>query len=338
MKQRSVKTPKRKPRWQQSFREIPASLLQKVKALPKDDLVVGCVKKIRASEIVSRTYGHLNIALAKSGPTFPERVVPRADVGRQSRVNVEGKSIIRRDLPKVIKTIDIETPNFGDWSNGSHTVSWDREVYQRDDVDPKELAIAIELLAQEALDESIYVFKFEIDEVLNRKAKKFQDQLLYALNLLQENVGAVDVLVSDASQAEYLKTIYVNWELLPPGSRDEALSRILSGIRSSTPDLREKLVQRYELLSRMKPEAFINGTSGFRRYFGAKFSNNLVVFENLDYGNAVYVMHQGWESLSKLSRTELLRGSHDGFHRVVHRPGWESKLRTIVKEAQAARR
>ena len=30
----------------------------------------------------------------------------------------------------VTKTFDFDVPNYGDWSNGSHTVSVDRQVYQ----------------------------------------------------------------------------------------------------------------------------------------------------------------------------------------------------------------
>ena len=82
-------------------------------------------------------------------PTFPSRIVPEPAFGTYSLRNVEGQEIVRRDLPMVTKTFSAETPNWGDWSNGSHEISWDRDVYQRDFIPPKELEISVELLTTE---------------------------------------------------------------------------------------------------------------------------------------------------------------------------------------------
>ncbi|MFB7031234.1 MULTISPECIES: hypothetical protein, partial [unclassified Streptomyces] len=76
--------------------------------------------------------------------------------------------------------------------------------------------------------------------------------------------------------------------------------------------------------------SLIYGTSGFQRYLGAQFASNLVVFENVRYGNALYVMYERWEDLSKKSRLELLSGPARGFERILHRQGWEGKLRYAV--------
>ena len=86
----------------------------------------------------------------------------------------------------------------------------------------------------------------------------------------------------------------------------------------------------------MKPLSFINGRSGFRRYFGAKFAEDLVVFENIDYGNAAYVMFERWVTLSQKTRLELLAGPADGFKRVVHRADWKKELTNIVRQRRAS--
>lgn len=171
-----------------------------------------------------------------------------------------------------------------------------------------------------------------MDHVLDRTSPQFDDDLRYALNLLQENAGKVDVFASDAPLDEYLGTIYVDWELLPPGERDADIARILSGFGRATPEVRQKLTERYDLLVSLFPQAFVTGSSGFRRYFGAKFADDLVVFENLEHGNAIYVMFEQWASLSQKSRLELLSGDRAGFERVVHKAGWKDKLRTIVRD------
>jgi hypothetical protein len=158
------------------------------------------------------------------------------------------------------------------------------------------------------------------------------NDLFFNINLLQENVGAVDIAPSGATRADYLKTVFVDWEILPVGEREETIAKILSRYKSPSPEIRQKVQERYDLLAKLKPENFVNGTSGLRRYFGAKFSDSLVVFENLDYGNAIYAMFEDWESLSKRSRIELLNGSRAGFERIVHTAGWQGRLKMLLKK------
>ena len=49
----------------------------------------------------------------------------------------------------------------------------------------------------------------------------------------------------------------------------------------------------------------INPIGGMNsHYFGAKFGENIVVFENMDYGNAIYILSDNWEEISKMSRID----------------------------------
>jgi hypothetical protein len=67
-----------------------------------------------------------------------------------------------------------------------------------------------------------------------------------------------------------------------------------------------------------------------RNYFGVKFSDRLIAFENLEYGNAIYLLFEDWQELSRLSRTELLQRPGNLFYRIKHRFGWQTKLAQIV--------
>jgi hypothetical protein len=184
--------------------------------------------------------------------------------------------------------------------------------------------------------EQLFVFKLVVVEILDRKSAAssrsawLENELFFNLNLLQENVGSADVFPSTATRDDYLRSVFVDWEILPEGTRDETVDRILSGFQAPTEEIRRKLIARYNLLDGLKPLAFIRGVSGLRRYFGAKFADDFVVFENIEYGNAIYAMGEDWEILSKLSRLELLKGDKKGFERIVHRRGWEDKLRELV--------
>ena len=68
------------------------------------------------------------------------------------------------------------------------------------------------------------------------------------------------------------------------------------------------------------------------------FGDDFVVFENLQYGNAIYVMYENWQAISQRSRVELLAGDPDSFERIVHRSGWIEQLTGRVKEYQRQRR
>ena len=179
----------RKP-WKKSFRKIPKLLLQKVKGVAGKGIVVGCVKKIPASDFESGTYEHLGITLVKGQLKHPSSIVPAPIVGRASAENALESEIVRRDLPKIPKTFSFEAPNWGDWSNGSHYVEWDRYVYRREWRLPKENKILIDSLGQEQGNgDTLYVMRFRIAEVLKPGGRRFKENLLSNLNLLQRKRG-----------------------------------------------------------------------------------------------------------------------------------------------------
>jgi hypothetical protein len=323
--------------WKKHFRKVPETVLAKVNRIAGDDFKVACVKRIPAADIAAGNYAHIGLLLKEDELEFPKEQLPASSNGRYSRINVQGEELVLRDEPMISKTYTIEAPNWGDWNNGTHDVEWDRMVYQRQWFAPKELTLEIELLAEEGKAEKVFVIRFAINEVLNRKSLRFRklavlsNELFFNLNLLQENVGAADIYASSATRDDYLKTLYVNWEILPPGERNETIAKIISSFKSPSPAVRARIAERYDFLIKLKPEGFIAGTSGFRRYFGAKFSESLVVFENLEHGNAIYAMFEDWETLSKSSRTELLKGSKTGFERIVHSKTWKRRLKELVQ-------
>lgn len=323
--------------WKRSFRKLPPGVLERVAGFARDECQAACVRRIGRQEIEDGVFAHIGMQWDGDKPAFHEVVVPDPANGQYSRINVEGFTIVHKDRPMVSKTFEIITPDWGDWSRGSHIVSWERDVYQRDVVPPRELGLLIELIGEDVVAEA-YVFRFAVDEVLDRTAPIFPDRLLFALNLLQENVGGHGVFPSDATAADYLGSLYVAWELLPPGERDDDIARILRGVKSDDPQVRERLVERYDLLAFLRPLRFVQSANGFRHYFGAQFAPDLVVFENVEYGNAVYVMFEEWETLSRKSRTELLAQHPDRVVRIPHTSRWRRRLADLIREERQKRR
>jgi hypothetical protein len=174
-------------------------MLERINAFDIDDIVVASVRRIKPQDVGS--YVSLGLRLESGQLETPKPTVPSVNAGKYSRANVVGQEIVRRDLPKTTKSFSWETPNFGNWSKGSHTHTTTREVYQREFIPPKELELSITLL--EVSDDGTFVLKFAIDQTLSRKAADFEAELLYNLNLLQENVGSVNVFPSEATLADY---------------------------------------------------------------------------------------------------------------------------------------
>lgn len=316
--------------WQKNFRSLSPNIVNQVNRSKKDNLVVACSHKIRFADIERGVYAHLGIRVVNGELRFPEQIIPFSEIGNYSKRNRQGREVVHRDEPKVEKTWSIDTPNYGDWSKGTHSIDFSREVYQRSYEYPKDLAICIEHLAHDVRAD-VYIFKFTVDEVLNRTTPSFLDDLLFNINLLQENVGNHGVFESDATRDEYLRTLYVHWEILPVGERDETFTRIISGVKSSDPRIHAQLKERYEYLRSLRPTNFIRGTNGFRNYFGAMFGDDLVIFENIEYGNAIYVMYEDWQELSQKSRVELLASQHS-FKRIPHTKHWKQRLRAEIKK------
>ncbi len=313
-----------------NVRKIPQAVRNRLRALRGRDIVAGCAMQFSAKAIRDRDLAHLQIELHGDGLHLPERIVPPASQGKYSARNVEGLEVVRKDLPKETNYHAAETPNWGDSYRGTHTVWLPHEAYPRDFQAPRELELVLHCPDTSAA-RATFVIAARIDEVLSQTDPNFDDYLLENLNLLQENLGACGVEAADFSVEEYARTLRLSWEILPPGSRDEAIERLFRGRRPTQQQL-DVAKARSDFFARLKPKQFVIGTSGFRRYFGALLENDLAVFENLEYGNAVYVMYENWEQLTQQSRLQLLSGRlGEQFDRVVHHEGWQKQVRLLVE-------
>lgn len=313
-----------------NLRLINDAVRSQLKALNSRYVVAGVSKLYSSKQLRDGLLQHLRLKLSESGLSYPEFIIPAASSGKYSDRNRNGYEVVRKDLPKETHYNSVETPNWGDSYNGTHTVDLPYEKYPRDFVAP-ELARIKVTCANNAPGMDNYVLVFEVDRVLDQQSDSFEPDLLGCLNLLQENVGAHGVQRSGATLADYRESLQVSWEILPPGTREEVLQRVFRGTQPTSEE-RKTVEDRFDFLERLGHKSWIHGTSGFQRYFGALLADDLVVFENIRYGNAIYVMFGDWRILSQRSRTELLSGRHgDKFERIVHTSGWKGHVKAVVK-------
>lgn len=323
---------KTKP-WKQNIRIISEVVQEKVAGLPTDSLVVAVIKRISADDLATGLYSHLLITTSAEGISLPDRIIPLEGIGKYSRMNVNGWEVIRKDLPLETFYTPVETPNFGDSSRGTHTVYLPYQKYPRDSFAPHEFALTFETVGRGLRNGHPYFdVKVSMEGLLNRTDPDFAADLLFQLNLLQENVGASDVFSTDATREDYLGTRHVTWDLLPVGTLDDQIKVFTENPRLP-PAERVKIAERFLFLRTLNPIQIVVGSDGFRRYLGFLFDEHLIAFENPMYGNALYVMYQNWEALSRLSRVELLRGGREGFVRIVHSAQWEARTRQLIRPA-----
>lgn len=125
-------------------------------------------------------------------------------------------------------------------------------------------------------------------------------------------------------------TLRVEWQIFPPGTVDEVVRFFNKGIKGNRPRDERNLRERVEAFKALQPTAYISGADKFNRYIGAKFAEDLVVFENWRYGNALYIVYENWQEISKRSRIDLLRNGDANFDRIIHTQGWQERLEEII--------
>lgn len=318
--------------WQQRFLRVPNEIAAKIAQYDEPYVAFG-VRRVSRAEVEDGVWHHLAITSDAGGQiSVPDPVMPSSDAGPWATRNAEGWVKKRTDLPKIDRTFSHETPNFGDWSKGSHTSYQTRKVYPTEEHPAPGWSLAMMILRQD--DEGAEI-AFQLEPVFDSETNP--DELLFALNVLQESTGIADVRPTDRPVADYARTLQVAWEILPPGNADEVIERVSERLQPTNRE-RAVLEERVRVIYALKPESFIAGTSGFARYFGAMFREDFVVFENLRYGNAMYVMYENWEQLSRWTRRDLMRSDTDGYERIPHARGWQAHLRQLVMRYRGPRR
>ncbi|EAV1267788.1 hypothetical protein EU744_23870, partial [Salmonella enterica] len=166
-----------------NIRVIPKNIHSKLRRLG-NTVVAGTSIAFTENQLKSGALEHLGIYFDNGVNAYETSVIPDPLQGKYSLKNVFGEEIVRKDLPKETHYTEIESPNWGDSSNGTHTVRLPYEKYPRDIIPPT--LIAIEINHKQPSD-GHFIFNFRVTRILDKQSNKFDDELLFDLNLLQEN-------------------------------------------------------------------------------------------------------------------------------------------------------
>ncbi len=315
---------KRTRPWKQSYRALPNHILGRLAEMPPDQpIAVGCAQQVSSTDVERGVWEHTGITTAADELHVPPAFMPPRAIGPHSRWNIDGRRVPLKDRPKTVVTYCWDSPNWGDPGKGSHLTCTSREVWQKETRYGKSLEVS---MRHERASNRVV---FTIEEPLFRNSPTFDRELLEAVNLLQENVGCADIFVA-GTPAAFPATVRVRCELLPVGDAKELLAAVEAVVARTgvSPDTAQERLRAFQALNAQK---VVVGSSGFTRYIGAILGPDLVVLENVTYGNAMYVLGADWEDVSQRSRVDLLRDPSANYDRVVHRQGWESRLANVLR-------
>lgn len=320
-----------------NFMRIPDYINRELNGIKAPFVVVSTTLKLSLNDIARGKYRHLGITLREGSVVLNPSIIPHVSNGRYSKYNRYGRDILLKHLPKVYKTYHWETPNFGDPLKGYHDNYRTVLTWQHKFIAPRDWALSIQKLKQ---GNDFILVKVAVDLILNRELPFFDEDFLFAVNLLQENVGDCHVFNANASTNDYLRVTKLGWEIFPKGSLERAVERVKGQIRNLTPEKAKRIDDRAKFMERLKPVEYFVGSGMNSKYFGAKFRDDLVAFENVDYGNAIYILFGNWEELSKKSRTEILQRPDKDFVRIPHTRYWKlnmiSELKRRLKKGNSA--
>ncbi|MGB3750772.1 MAG: hypothetical protein WA945_04340, partial [Arcobacteraceae bacterium] len=200
-----------------NLRKVPSNIYNKLKNIDSRYIVVGVLKTFTKDYILEKNLDHLNILFDDENLIVQNEIMPLETQGKYSDKNMNGYEIVRDDLPKETHYRTMEVPSYGS-SYRTHIVNMPYEKYPRDSIAPRLSTINIEYNNVSAVKDK-FAIKFEINEVLDRESKTFEEDLLFCLNLMQENIYACNVFPSGSTYEDYIKNTQLSWEFLPPGVR-----------------------------------------------------------------------------------------------------------------------
>lgn len=255
-----------------------------------------------------------------------ETVLPSV-VGPVTRFNAEGKNIIRRDLPKETVYRQIEwhwTERHGDREveqSDFRYVHYER--YPRDFVPPP--SVELQIVADSQDNKLLAAGAFDY-AAMNHQA------IIHSINVVLEIFGECEILTENLQPIAPLAARRLNWEILPSGKHPwERIKKSVAPIVERAKKGNQGVIlRRLEFMHRALPELRAQGRGGFNGYIVFGFPRkNLFVLESLYYGNATYVFRENWESLSQLTKAEILSGNLQAA-RIIHQPGWEKEVRRLL--------
>ena len=303
------------------FRSLPEGVKAEIDSLGEVQFVFGAVRNF-SDQLRADWTGRLELEHVGDDEWIG---LPPASTGRWSKWNVNGREIVRRDLPKVYHSWTIEAPDFQ--GSGTHPITFSREVFRKQRLYGQQIEAAV-TRRDEPRDSLVGTVLLTLQAPYDDDAEQ---AYLYAASLARTWFGSATAYSLNETGIPQVPDQSVSWDFLPHGTVEELREAVVKKFGGSAlPQEVEVMIDRLEKVQSLAPEKKLVGASGLQRYIGYQFGDDFVAFENPRVGNALYLMHGDWESLSQLSRSQLLASREGDFDRIIHTARWFERLRLAV--------
>lgn len=297
---------------QKIFRKIPTA----IEAL-QNEFYIG----IESSKLNEKDL--LNIGITQDFIPLVEGIdfLP-SKIGKFSTINADGLVIIRKDLPKEKFYQDLSY-TWKEWHGReqvefSGTRGYERFRFQRNRLD--------------APNTKVTTINIENSIWLLIKCVPNEENLLHKLNLALEVFGEFSIAL-DAKDGPIIlptKVKFVEWLILRSGilTEEEIKEKIENTISIKIKKTQRPIIlQRLEYIRSKKPDEIAIGSAGYQGYVVYNFYKlGISILESEYPDNATYIFDSNnWEDLSKLSKTEILKGNL-AKQRIFHDKDWTIKI------------
>jgi len=257
-----------------------------------------------------------------------DSVLPVSDFGPVSRYNTDGRVVVHKDKPMETAYRQAEW-RWLEWRGRYDTEEQSRIVdvpykrYPRTFIPPPSVELTIGKTAASRL--AILSPRIE----LNASNK---DSVIHIINLFLEIFGCCEVFSDSLEEMVSSPLRRLNWRILPPGKYPwpKLKSQIDRLLQYMTKGNRKVIEYRLEVINSYGPAFYAIGQAGFRGYIVLGFPDRSLFFlESMYFGNATYVFAENWETLSKMTKAEIL-GQDLHVDRIIHRQGWQQRVHQLL--------
>lgn len=265
-------------------------------------------------------------ALSKIGIPSPiepgVEILPKG-IGKFTKFNAHGREIIRDDLPKEV-VYKMVWGTTRDWHGNTHSQLQNRKflMYPRDWVEaPEELLKTIKVKNEIIITSRAISTKIDSSE-----------SIVFLANIFLEIFGEFLLISENLEEFIPTKIKRLTWEVLPPGSYpfEKMLSFTSNSIKEFNEPERKVSQLRISNILSYKPDFIATGNGGFNGYIVIGFQEkNLYVLESPLLGNATYIFKGEWESVSKLTKKDIIKNNLHA-HRLIHSKSWKIELRRVL--------
>ncbi|OMF25628.1 hypothetical protein BK133_21290 [Paenibacillus sp. FSL H8-0548] len=265
-----------------------------------------------------------------SNLTNGEQLIPQT-FGRYTRINHEGEENNLKHLPKVdaYTTLYYTRSQFAGRDERREVTEFYNRRYKK---------WQTEHIPAPSLNISVISKDEQFLLVVNQefiKGNGENTEALFATNLILELFRRAEFFTEDMTtyQVPSHPIRIVDWVFLPQGE-DMPWNRRLEMYRPLIEKARETkkvvFLDRFGTILQYKPDAEARGTRGFQGYVVFSFEKlGIHVFESMHIGNATYVVSGDWESVSHMSKSQIIQNSlHE--YRLIHHDTWKEKIKNLL--------